>query len=121
VKYTIAPEIVDGCDCEDCRAGRHLYALHRWADGHWTFVGVSLPSCGSADACKRDHWWGIEFRAEDTWEDGTRITAAERMETAASGTGRKVILDTAALLRSTAALERHGIGSTREDPRPKAG
>jgi hypothetical protein len=105
VKSTLEPEIVDACEGEDCRAGRHLYALHCWADGHWPFVGVSLPSYGSADACKRDHWWGIEFRAENTWEDRTRSTAAERMEKAASGTGRKVILDTAALQRSTEPLE----------------
>jgi hypothetical protein len=121
VKYTIEPEIVDGCESEDYGAGRHLYALHRWADGHWTFVGVSLPSCGSADACKRDHWWGIEFRAGDTWEDGTPITSAEHTEKLASGTGQPVTLDREALQRSAEALERHWIGNRAEDTRPKEG
>jgi hypothetical protein len=104
VKYTVEPEIVEGCECEDCRAGRHLYAR-----------------CGSADACKRDHWWGIEFRAEDTWEDGTPITSAEQMEEPASGTGQPVTLDTDALQKSAEALERHWIGNRAEDTRPKEG
>jgi len=85
-------------------------------DGQWTFVGVSLQSYASADECKQNHWWGIEFRAEDTWEDGTPITSAERVEKAASGTRRRVILDTEALQRSAEALERHWTGNRCEDP-----
>ena len=27
--YTVKPAITEGCDCEDCRAGKHLYFLYR--------------------------------------------------------------------------------------------
>jgi hypothetical protein len=107
VKYTVEPEIVEGCECEDCRAGRHLYALHRWLGGQWTFVGVSLQSYASADDCKRTHWWGIEFRPDDVWEDGTPITPPEHMEKPASGSGRKVVLNTAALQQAAERLKGH--------------
>ncbi|MCL4785371.1 MAG: hypothetical protein KJ070_01055 [Verrucomicrobia bacterium] len=121
MKYTVRPVNSADCACPGCRAGKHLYELHRWAEGQWTFVGVSLQGYASADDCKQSHWWGIEFRAEDTWEDGTPITSAEHMEKPASGTGHKVILDTAALQKSAEALERHWMGDRREDPRPKEG
>lgn len=121
MKYTVRPLSSDDCDCPDCRAGKHLYELCRWVDGQWTLVGFSLQNYASADDCKQNHWWGIEFSAGDTWEDGTPITSAEHMEKPASGTGRKVLLDTAALQRSAEALERHWIGNRGEDTRPKEG
>ena len=107
VKYTVEPEIVEGCECEDCRAGRHLYELHCWQDDQWTFVGVSLQSYASAEDCKRTHWWGIEFHADDVWEDGTPITSPKQMEKPASGTGRKVMLNTAALQQAAERLKGH--------------
>ena len=121
MKYTVRPVTSGDCDCPGCRVGKHLYELYRRVEGQWAFVGVSLQGYASTDDCKRDHWWGIEFSAGDTWEDGTPITSAEHMEKPASGTGGKVLLYTTALLRSAEALERHWIGNTREDPRPKEG
>lgn len=121
MKYTVRPVTSDDCDCPECRAGKHLYELCRWVDGQSKLVGVSLQGYASADACKRDHWWGIEFRAGDTWEDGMPITSAEQMEKPASGTGQPVMLDTDALQRSAEALERHWIGNSGEDTRPKEG
>jgi hypothetical protein len=95
------------CDCPDCRAGIHLYELHCWQDGQWQFVGVSLQSYASAAECKRSHWWGIKFRADDVWEDGTPITPPKHIEKPASGTGRKVMLDTAALQKAAERLKGH--------------
>jgi len=107
MKYTVEPEMVGACECEDCRAGRHLYTLRRWQNGQWTVVAVSLQSYASADECKRTHRWGIEFHADDMWEDGTQITATERMDKPASACGRKVMLDTAALQESAERLKGH--------------
>ena len=36
MKYTVKPEIVEGCDCEDCKAGKHIYSLYRWTEEGWT-------------------------------------------------------------------------------------
>jgi len=107
VKYTVEAQMIEGCRCDDCRAGRHLYALHRWLGGQWTFVGVSLQSYATAAECKRSHWWGIEFHADDVWEDGTPITPPEHMEKPASGSGRKVMLNTAALQKAAERLKGH--------------
>jgi len=107
VKYTVEPEIVEGCECEDCRAGRHLYALHRWLGGQWTFVGVSLQSYASAEDCKRHHYWGIEFQADAVWEDGTAILPPESTERPKSSTGRKVTLDLDAFQKAAERLKGH--------------
>jgi hypothetical protein len=107
VQYTVEPEVVEGCDCPDCRAGKHLYALHRWRDGQWQFVGVSLQAYASTDECKRTHWWGIEFHAEDVWEDGTAIVPPENAQRPTSSIGGKVTLDLNALHLSAEALRKH--------------
>jgi hypothetical protein len=107
VKYTVEPQVVAGCECKDCRAGSHIYALQRWQDGKWIVVAVSLQSYASADECKRTHRWGIEFHANDVWEDGIQITAAERTEKPASPCGGKVMLNTAALQKSAERLKLH--------------
>ena len=107
MKYTVEPQVVAGCECEDCRAGRHIYALQRWQDGKWIVAGVSLQSYASADECKRNHRWGIEFCADDVWEDGTQVMPPEHMQTPASACGHKVMLDTAALQKSAERLKLH--------------
>jgi len=99
--------MIEGCRCDDCRTGRHLYALHRWQDGQWQFVGISLQSYASADECKQQHWWGIQFEPGDTWEDDTPVVPPERIERPKSSTGRKVTLDQKAFVKSAEALERH--------------
>jgi len=114
MKYTVTAETVDDCDCEDCRAGKHLYNLHRWTDGEWQFVGIGLQSYASAKDCQQNHHWGIEFQAEDVWEDGTPILPPTGMGEAApekpeSGTGRKVTLDLEALAKSAESLNKHWV------------
>lgn len=121
MKYTVRPLSSDDCDCPDCRAGKHLYELCRWVDGQWKLVGVSLQNYASADECKANHWWGIEFRAGDTWEDGTPITSREHKQSPASGTGQPVTLDREALQKSAEALERHWMGDRRQGSRLKEG
>jgi hypothetical protein len=100
------------CDCPDCRAGKHLYELHCWRDGQWQFVGISLQSYASTEDCQRQHHWGLQFRPDDTWEDGTAILLPESIgqahpEKPKSGTGRRVTLDQAAFVKAAEALERH--------------
>lgn len=112
VKYKVRLVTQANCHCPDCRAGKHLYELHRWRDGEWQFVGISLQSYASAEDCQRNHHWGIPFQAEDVWEDGTPILPPERRGQAQpaklkSGAGHKVILDHKAFVKSAEALERH--------------
>ena len=112
MKYKVTAEIPDACDCEDCRAGRHLYSLLRWTDNEWQFVGISLKSYTSATDCQQNHHWGIPFQAEDVWEDGTPILPPERKgqsqtEKPKTVSGGKVTLDQEALAKSAEALERH--------------
>jgi hypothetical protein len=121
MKYTVRPLSNDDCDCPDCRSGKHLYELYRWVDGQWKRVGFSLQCYASAEDCKQNHCWCIEFHADDICEDGTPITPPEDTEEPASGTGGKVVLDMATFQKSAEALERHWIGNGEEDSRPKEG
>ena len=112
MKYTVRPMTNSDCDCEDCRAGKHLYSLHRCQDGEWKSIGFSLQSYASADACQRDHYWGIAFHPDDVWEDGTPILEPESAgqndeEKPTSDTGNRVPLNVEALRKSAEALERH--------------
>jgi len=107
MKYIVKPAIVGSCDCPDCRAGRHLYELHRWQDGQWRFVGVSLQSYASTEDCQRHHHWGIGFQTDDVWEDETPILPPERTERSKSSTGCRVTLDQKAFVKAAEALEQH--------------
>jgi hypothetical protein len=112
MKYTVGPVTRINCDCPDCRAGKHLYELNVWRDDEWSFVGVSLQNYPSA-ASARNHQWGIEFKAGDTWEDGTPIPPSEPTEKAAPSTGRTV-LDMEAAQKSFEALEKHWLNDPPE-------
>jgi hypothetical protein len=109
MKYTVRAITKDDCNCEDCRAGRHLYELFQWEDGQWRWVGTVLQTYASAAECKGKHYWGLSFGPEDTWEDGTPIKDA--VPTCADGeqggTGERVALDADALMRSAEALAKH--------------
>ena len=112
MKHTVKPEIVEGCECEDCKAGKHIYSLYRWTEEGWDWVAISLRSYTSAEECKRLHWWGIEFGHVAIWEDGTPIVEPQprqelRGNGGQSGTGRMVLLNTEALRKSADRLERH--------------
>ena len=107
MKYAVTPVTQTDCDCPDCRAGKHLYELHRWREGQWQFVGVSLQSYASAEDCKQHHYWGIEFQADDVWEDGTAILPQESTERPKSSTGRKVTLDLDAFQQAAGRLKGH--------------
>lgn len=109
MKYTVEPQVVAGCQCEDCRAGRHLYALQRWQDGKWIVVAVSLQSYQSAGQCQQQHWWGIQFEPGATWEDGTPVVPPEPAckKERSSSTGGRVTLDQKAFVRAAEALEQH--------------
>ena len=105
--YTVKPAIVEGCNCEDCRAGRHIYLLYRLpANGSdWSAMGMQTYS--SAEECKREHQWGLDFGPSDTWEDGAPIVVPERKHEAHPEEKGMVLLDAKAFAKSAAALEKH--------------
>jgi hypothetical protein len=70
-------------------------------------VGVSLQSYASAEDCKQNHRWGIQFQPDDVWEGGTPAALSEQREKPTSGTGCKVKLDTDAAQKSMEELKRH--------------
>ena len=109
MKYTVMPATVDGCACEDCKAGKHIYSLCRWRDNEWHWAATSMQSYASAEECKRHHYWGVQFGAGDTWEDGTPIEEPEevRLQAAQAQPGEMVPLDQEALTKSLEALKRH--------------
>ncbi len=81
--YKVVAENPLGCDCEDCRAGRHLYSLFRLQDGKWQYVGTTLQTYATPEACIRDHSWGVQFEPDAVWEDGCPVVQVE--STPASG------------------------------------
>lgn len=108
-RYTIQALALADCDCEDCRAGRHLYELLRWQEGEWHWVATSLMTYASAEECRRSHPWMIAFEPGAVWEDGSLIVPpvpACRAESAHS-TGGLVRLNTQALTKSFESLARH--------------
>ena len=109
MKYTVVPATVDGCQCEDCRAGRHLYGLYQWKDNEWHWAATSLQSYASAQECKRLHPWFIQFEPGATWEDGTPIVEPEPVcsPEAQPGEGGMVELDKEALAKSAEAFKKH--------------
>lgn len=104
MRYAVKPVTVEACDCDDCRAGSHLYELFRWRDGQWQWVGISLQTYASAEECQRQHFWGVHFGPDDVWEDGTPIKEPEPRHPATPGEGK---LNTTALRKSAEALKRH--------------
>ena len=107
MKYTVRPETVADCNCEDCRAGRHLYSLFRWQDGQWHWAGISLQTYASAEECKRRHDWG-DVGPDDTWEDGTpRAEPESQPAQQPVGPLGKGFLNTDAMRKSYEALKRH--------------
>ncbi|MGO8926240.1 MAG: hypothetical protein ACLQU3_05035 [Limisphaerales bacterium] len=112
MKYTVKPAIVEGCDCEECRAGRHLYALYRLPEIGSNWSAMSLQTYSSAEECKQNHYWGIEFGPDDTWEDGTPIVESNAIPEAhpdgpQPSKGGMVPLNTEALQKSAKLLEKH--------------
>jgi hypothetical protein len=109
MKYTVRPVTKEGCDCDNCRAGKHLYSLFRWKDGQWRWVAMSLQSYASAQECKRQHYWGVQFKPGDTWEGGSPVEEPEevRLQAAQAEPGEMVPLDQEALTKSLDALKRH--------------
>ncbi len=113
MKYTLVPAIVEGCRCEECRAGRHLYYLYRCSEvesGYWS--GVTLHTYASAQECKDNHYWGIRFNADDTWEDGSPIVQPDPLEGSRVNAGpfqrpAMVPLNVDVLKKSAAILKRH--------------
>jgi hypothetical protein len=105
--YKVVAETTPDCDCEDCRAGRHLYSLFRWRDGQWTHVGFSLQTYASPEDCMRQHSWGIEFEADAVWEDGSPVVPPQPVLTADRESQRMVTLDGEALARSLDSMRKH--------------
>jgi hypothetical protein len=108
--YTVEPETVEGCECEDCRAGRHVYSLYEWTETGWRWAAISLKLYSSAEECKRKHLWGIDFGPNAVWEDGQPVVEPEPMEKhhkQDSGVVKMVPLDMKALRKSFEALEKH--------------
>ena len=60
----------------------------------------------------KNHWWGIQFEADDVWENGSPVvppeppTSADR-EDGTPGTQRMVTLDGEALARSLESMRKH--------------
>jgi hypothetical protein len=71
--------------------------LFLWVDNAWQWVGMSLRTYGSAEECKRHHWWGVKFRPADVWEDGTPIEEPVEEKRAPRPAGKQVYLDGANL------------------------
>src|SRR5438105_7096131 len=110
MKYTVKPSIVEGCACEDCRAGRHIYSLFRWTEGAWRWVGTSLQSYSNLDEARK-HEWFINFGPDAIWEDGTPIVEPETMpqaqrDDASTSEGSKVPLNLEAAKKSVGLLEK---------------
>jgi|GEM_PF-5382339 len=109
MKYTVQPLASADCDCDDCRAGRHLYELLRWQEGEWHWVATSLKGYASAADCKANHYWVLDFEPGAVWDDGSPIVPpvpACKAESAHS-TGGLVRLNTQALTKSFESLARH--------------
>ena len=118
MKYTVKPAIVEGCECEECKAGRHLYFLFRCAEvetGDWS--GVTLHTYASAQECKHNHYWGVRFGPDDTWEDGSPIVQPDPLEGMRAGdasNGGMVLLNVEILKKSTEMLTKHwGAGDSK--------
>ena len=115
--YTVEPEMVEGCACEDCRTGRHVYSLYRWTEEGWDWCAISLQSYSCAGECKRKHWWGIVFGPNAVWEDGQPVVEPDPAEgkhkdkPQADALGM-VRLDKNALRKSLDLLKRHWRGTT---------
>ena len=113
MKYTLKPAIVEGCQCEECRAGRHLYYLYRCSNlesGYWS--SMSLHTYESAQEAKENHYWGIAFGPDDTWEDGSPIRQPDLLAEmrAAGRTDRGMVpLNVEVLKKSTEMLEKHWV------------
>ncbi len=110
VTYTVRAETVEGCDCEDCRAGRHIYSLFRWRDNTWKWVGTSLQSYHSVEETKTKHLWCIDFEPGAVWEDGTPVVEPEPTNNShqdQGGTVEWVPLDMSALQKSCETMLRH--------------
>jgi hypothetical protein len=105
--YTVKPAIVEGCNCEECGAGRHLYYLYRLPATGKDWSALSMQSYSSAEECKREHHWGLNFGADDTWEDGSPIVVPERKHEALPDENGMVLLDAEAFKKSAEALEKH--------------
>ena len=109
MKYKVLPETVEGCDCEECQAGKHLYSLYRWTDKGWVHSQTSLQTYASAEECKRRHPWMVPEGNDHTWEDGTPLVAPIPEEAAHSDDGAQemVALDIQALMKSAELLKKH--------------
>ena len=112
MKYRVEPAIVEGCDCDDCKAGRHLYRLYRIPATGQKWSGMSLQAYASAEECKRKHNWGIEFGPDATWEDGAPVVEPESVrephpDGGQASAGGMVKLDGKALQKSGEMLEKH--------------
>jgi hypothetical protein len=109
MRYTVKPETVEGCDCEDCKAGKHLYSLFRWTGRYWDWAATSLQPYTNAGECKRKHRWGIDFGVNAAWEDGEPVVEPqpERPAHADKVTGGRVPLDMVAFAKSAELLVRH--------------
>lgn len=106
--YTVKPETREGCDCDDCKAGRHIYSLYRKVGAGWQWAATSLQTYSSEEDA-RNHDWGIVFGPRAVWEDGTPIPEPEPIpkNTRKHGGVRMVALNTKALARSADLLRRH--------------
>ena len=112
MKYAAKPAIVDGCDCEYCKAARHIYFLYRLPATGKNESALSLQLYSSAEECKRKHFWGIQFRPDATWEDGTPVVEPEPIQAAhpdgrRSGTEGRVRLDGKMFGKWAEKLKRH--------------
>ncbi len=110
--YTVKAVTVEGCDCEDCQAGRHIYSLYRWKENTWKWVGTSLQSYLSPEQAKAKHRWCIDFEPGAIWEDGMPVVEPPREDDARLEDGRAVEmvpLDTDALRKSCDTMIRHWV------------
>jgi hypothetical protein len=130
MKYTVVPAIDEGCTCKECKAGRHLYYLYRCSNlqgGDWS--AVTLHTYASAQECKENHYRGIQFGPDDTWEDGSPIMQpypleGQRDKEARSDRPAMVPLNAEICKKSAAMLGKHWLprestGDRQNQPRKK--
>ena len=110
MKYSVEPATVEGCDCEDCRAGRHLYYLYRLPATGQNWSAMSLQTYSSPEECKREHRWGLNFGPDDTWEDGSPIVVPAPQRRSPPDEHGMVMLDGKAFKKSAEALAKHWRG-----------
>ncbi len=110
MKYRVEPIITEGCDCEDCKAGRHLYLLYRMSATAKRWSAMSLQAYSSPEEAKAKHDWGIDFGPDAQWDDGSPVVLPEPQPSKVQPDEHGMVhLDGEALAKSAERLAKHWV------------